>query len=251
MNENVSCKLIQDLLPNYIEHLTSEETNQVIDKHLKTCDECREIYDRMNGEKQEEQEVGFGILKSGLNKTRRMYLLKGSILSTAILSVLVTAIINLAMDHTFSWFYIVLSSVLLVTVESCILLFKENDKKKSALLSLTVMILPYLFCLEKILNYYYFSPNIYWFREVALPITCIWIIVLWIVIFGFPKLKMRVAFKISLFSFIGMFAAVGTNYIALGDTLKRALDSNWINIVFFSVIGFLSLGIGMFCGKKK
>ena len=46
MNRN-DCKIVQDLLPNYIENLTSKETNDFIEEHLKKCKECKDIYDNM------------------------------------------------------------------------------------------------------------------------------------------------------------------------------------------------------------
>ena len=44
------CKIVQDLLPNYIENLTSEETNNYIKQHLEKCEECRKIYENMKKE---------------------------------------------------------------------------------------------------------------------------------------------------------------------------------------------------------
>ena len=41
------CKLVQDLLPNYIENLTSDETNKIIEEHLKDCKECQNILSTM------------------------------------------------------------------------------------------------------------------------------------------------------------------------------------------------------------
>lgn len=46
MNEK-ECKLVQDLLPNYIEKLTSEESSKIIDEHLKECTECKKILENM------------------------------------------------------------------------------------------------------------------------------------------------------------------------------------------------------------
>ena len=43
MNEKRDCKIVQDLLPNYIEKLTATETNTFIEEHLKQCNECKEI----------------------------------------------------------------------------------------------------------------------------------------------------------------------------------------------------------------
>ena len=41
MKENKECKIVQDLLPNYIEKLTNEETNKFIEEHLKNCEDCK------------------------------------------------------------------------------------------------------------------------------------------------------------------------------------------------------------------
>ncbi len=47
MNEKKDCKIIQDLLPNYIEGLTNEETNKYIEEHLKGCKECKKMLENM------------------------------------------------------------------------------------------------------------------------------------------------------------------------------------------------------------
>lgn len=50
MKKKEECKIIQDLLPNYIENLTSRETNEYIENHLKDCDECVKILKDMGEE---------------------------------------------------------------------------------------------------------------------------------------------------------------------------------------------------------
>ncbi len=47
MDKRENCKVVQDLLPNYIEKLTSEETNGYIEKHLEECDDCKKVYSSM------------------------------------------------------------------------------------------------------------------------------------------------------------------------------------------------------------
>lgn len=47
MKNRKYCKVIQDLLPNYIDQLTNEETNQFIKEHLSECVECQKVYDNM------------------------------------------------------------------------------------------------------------------------------------------------------------------------------------------------------------
>ena len=36
------CKLVQDLLPNYIEKLTSKESNKIIETHLRNVQNAKE-----------------------------------------------------------------------------------------------------------------------------------------------------------------------------------------------------------------
>lgn len=50
MKEKKECKIIQDLLPNYMEGLTNEQTNQYIENHLKECTECKTMLNDMKSD---------------------------------------------------------------------------------------------------------------------------------------------------------------------------------------------------------
>lgn len=50
MNNKKDCKIIQDLLPNYIDNLTTQETNNFIEEHLKECEECKKKYENMKND---------------------------------------------------------------------------------------------------------------------------------------------------------------------------------------------------------
>lgn len=41
------CKIVYDLLPNYIEKLTSKATDRYIRQHLRICDECTHVWSDM------------------------------------------------------------------------------------------------------------------------------------------------------------------------------------------------------------
>ena len=90
MNGKKDCKIVQDLLPNYIENLTNEETNEFINKHLKSCEECKKIYDSMNkdftvnNKYREKKKVNF--LKKYRNKLR--------VLELIILIIVVAFVVN-------------------------------------------------------------------------------------------------------------------------------------------------------------
>ncbi len=50
MREGLNCQIVQDLLPNYIENLTSDITNQAIEEHISGCQECNELINILSAE---------------------------------------------------------------------------------------------------------------------------------------------------------------------------------------------------------
>ena len=84
----IPCEVIRDLLPSYIDELTSEVTNQVIRDHLEDCEDCRARYDSMHAaeempqpDRQEKKEIDF--LKK--NKKRNRRIIFGSIAGAVVL----------------------------------------------------------------------------------------------------------------------------------------------------------------------
>ena len=63
MKHKLPCELIQDLFPSYIDDLTSDVTNILLEEHVKECEKCREILGRM-------QETTEGIIV--LKKRKRL-----------------------------------------------------------------------------------------------------------------------------------------------------------------------------------
>ena len=49
MKNNLSCAIVRDLLPSYIDGLTSQETNESVKAHLNECTSCRAAYREMTG----------------------------------------------------------------------------------------------------------------------------------------------------------------------------------------------------------
>ena len=41
------CDLVADLLPVYMDKKCGAETKKFVEEHIKTCDECREMYEAM------------------------------------------------------------------------------------------------------------------------------------------------------------------------------------------------------------
>ena len=87
MSEKLKCEIIKDLLPSYVDGLTSEITNEEIRKHLDDCKECAALLDKMQEPEQRDQcfaeEVDY--LKKVKNRTKMKVFI--SILSAVILVV--------------------------------------------------------------------------------------------------------------------------------------------------------------------
>ena len=61
----MKCEVVRDLLPSYIDGLTSSVTNEEIEKHLDECVICRQYYREMRGK-------NFGISESVPDQPERI-----------------------------------------------------------------------------------------------------------------------------------------------------------------------------------
>ena len=43
----IPCEIIQDLLPSYIDELTSDVTNREVEAHMTECEQCRNVFRQM------------------------------------------------------------------------------------------------------------------------------------------------------------------------------------------------------------
>lgn len=91
MNHDV----FKDLAPNYIDHLTSSETNELMENHLEKCEECQNYLDNMrenylleNREEQKNEKKDIDYMKKVRSKNKKkIYTITGILVSifTAIL----------------------------------------------------------------------------------------------------------------------------------------------------------------------
>ena len=47
MKNNLTCEIVRDLLPSYVDGLTNDVSNQAVEQHMKTCENCRKLYHEM------------------------------------------------------------------------------------------------------------------------------------------------------------------------------------------------------------
>ena len=71
-----NCKLIRDLLPSYLDHVTSEDTSKFVEEHLNKCEECKKFFDEMNSEVDKENVKDIEIVKEIKKYKRKIFRLK-------------------------------------------------------------------------------------------------------------------------------------------------------------------------------
>ncbi|MBQ7296266.1 MAG: DUF4825 domain-containing protein [Clostridia bacterium] len=90
MKNNLTCELVEDLMPSYIDGLTSEVTNKAIREHLATCDKCKAKLDNMkepcSEEKIEEEKKEIDFLKKARKKNIR------TVVSSIVAIILIVAV---------------------------------------------------------------------------------------------------------------------------------------------------------------
>lgn len=94
MKHKLPCELIRDLFPSYIDRLTSDVTNAIVEEHISECESCRKSLDTMREPSAEpvnvhdKQEIDF--LKKTRKKTQKTVV--GSVIASIIVIVLVLTV---------------------------------------------------------------------------------------------------------------------------------------------------------------
>ena len=89
----IPCDTVRDLFPSYIDRLTSDATNRLIEEHLSDCEECTGILNSMRAPeadspeaaRQETKEIDF--LKK--NKRRNLRIIVGSVAGAIALTMVI------------------------------------------------------------------------------------------------------------------------------------------------------------------
>ena len=111
----LNCKVIQDLLPLYVDKICSDESRELVDEHLEQCNNCSVLLQKMisteieSDLKSETEDV----IRNQANFFKRKSAVVGTVISGIfMIPVLVCLIVNLATGAALDWFFIVLASLI-------------------------------------------------------------------------------------------------------------------------------------------
>jgi len=79
----IDCNVIKDLMPLYIDDYCSEESKQLIDEHLKKCENCKTTFIHMTSPLPDEDQIimesseiqDTKVIKKGIKKFRRLWIM--------------------------------------------------------------------------------------------------------------------------------------------------------------------------------
>lgn len=214
MEKNISCALVRDLLPNFIEKLTSEETNKVLEEHFSNCLECSLECNVMTSSIEADKVPEYQKMQKYLIKTKMMYLLKGICLSIGIIGIIVSFIVDIAINKCLTWSLIVDVSVIYLYVCALTGMFSKKHQVIKTLAAVSILILPLLFIIENVVNENFASQPVYWFNKYALPINLIWITIIWITVLVRYLMKTNIWKTIGILILLTTIGSAFTNAIA-------------------------------------
>ena len=252
MKNDLSCSVVQDLLPNYIENLTGKETNEIMEAHLMTCKECQKVRDEMLGQIETEKVPEVQDMKRFLNKTKKLYVLKGILWSIGILAILVCFIVDFTINRRLTWSLIVDISIIYVYACGFTAVYSNKKRFIKTLGMASVLLLPLLYGFEFVIRANYQSAPAYWVKDYALSISLVWLGIIWAVVLIKYVTKMNTWYTSSLFLFFTVFGSLYTNALGNNTTMLKEFTNNyeWIDTLAYLGCAILCFVVG-YSKKRK
>lgn len=134
MKNNLTCELVEDLLPSYIDGLTSEVTNTAVREHIAGCDKCKTALENMKEPcsetkiEEEKKEIDF------LKKTRKRNIKVAftSVISVILIVSLIVCSLPYMIRHTAGESMIIYN---LTAENGCFNIKAVPEKKSSAVIT--------------------------------------------------------------------------------------------------------------------
>lgn len=91
--KEISCNVIQDILPLYVDDVVSEETREMVEEHLRSCDSCREEADLLKKNIALPTDRDVKLLDARVLKNLKKRLLKSKVFIAAISVAMAAAVL--------------------------------------------------------------------------------------------------------------------------------------------------------------
>lgn len=141
---NYNCEIIQDLLPLYKDNACSSTSREIVDEHLLECEKCKNMLNNLQNTSVDDFIISSknSILENYAKKERKRTTIIGIFTASILMiPVIVCLICNIAIGHGLDWFFIVLTSLLIVASITLVPLFVRKNSILWTMGSFTVSLL--------------------------------------------------------------------------------------------------------------
>lgn len=243
------CDIVKDLLPNYIEGLTSQRSNEYVKEHLETCNECKESYESMKMPIQDvDTAPEITAFRGFLTKTKCMYLLEGVFLSLGFISIFTTMLVDGILNHKFTWSLIVLAAIIFVYATSLTAMRSKKNKFIKSSLVFTLLLFPLLKVISVESSLLSGGSVKEWFLPYGFEIALLWIVIMWIGIGVWRFTHNNIWYGCATISLL----AIPCDFL-MSNIISRLTSSkepSWISI-FELIIYSMAFVIFVYMGKRS
>lgn len=234
MEQRLVCDTVRDLLPLYIDRITSGQSNQSIEEHLQSCEACRAVLKEMQQPIAVETAPEVKDFKKYLKRSKAA-LLAWIMGAAAAIAIVTCFIVNLAVDGQLSWFYIVAAGIITAYAPVAVWIYgaEKTHRLEKGLAVLNICVFVLLGTIQLVL-YQCMGMGDIWFWNKGLPIAVLWSAVVWI------SIAVKEVLRINWILAGGVLAAlaVWANY------LTNVLVGEWESWQEYLKCDFVSNGLG-------
>ncbi len=254
MNNEITCAIVKDLLPNYIEKLTSEETNQKMEVHFQACEACAKEREYMLKEIDAETAPEVKEFRKFMTKTKLIYLLKGIFYAFGILGALTCLIVDIAVNRRMTWSLIVDASLIFFFVPVLTAIHSKTHRFLKTAAAASLLLLPMLYGFALVIRANGYAPQSDdWFMRYAMPISLIWLVILWIFISLMAFTKINIWNATGVLLLMTILGSALTNAFANRESIFILYTTGleWIDSISYLACAALCFLIGRRRAKKS
>lgn len=244
MGQQLVCDTVRDLLPMYIDHMTSDVSNASIEEHMAGCGECRTALAQMREPVPAETAPEIRDFKKYLKKSKLnlLYWIMGS---AAAIAIVTCFIVNLATESRLSWFYIVAAGIFTGYLPIYVAITARRHKIIKLLAALDGCVFLLLGVIQLVLHSQMGIGDI-WYWEIGMPIALLWSVLLWICAIVQAKFHTSALTAVAVFCCFAVPGNYLTNVISgcyqgFGDYAANFVSNGLGNVVAAIVLIFLDV----------
>ena len=146
------CEIVQDLLPLYYDDACSPVSRTLVEKHLKSCEKCRKMYEELKDETIDTviKKESVGILERHAKKERNAAYKAGIIIALLLMvPIIITFLVSVSSGGGFGVLSVLTASMLLVGAVTVVPLTSSQNRLVKSILFGVVALLLILFFVDR------------------------------------------------------------------------------------------------------